>query len=99
MSAETRYAMLLADLGYTSTGVTKEQEAFLTGLLTAAQNDIIAEGAVLDPDSVTDDMFVEGYAAWRYRKRAAGEAEGAMPQFVRKGINRRICQKHMAVTG
>ena len=61
---------------------------FLFALISAAQDRIAKEGAVLQPGSISDGMLVEQYAAYLYRQRR--EPSAGMPRPLRWALNNRI---------
>lgn len=92
MTSAEKLAVLKMDLQL----LTNTQDDYLTFLLSAAEASIQREGIV--PEDTADYNAVQTeYAAWLYRKRAAGTAgaggfapdggETAMPRFLRRQMN------------
>lgn len=83
MTAEDKLRVLKADLQM----LTSANDAYLADLLTLAEGLIIREGITLIPDDAECDMAVVQYAAYLFRRRAAGAADTAMPRFLRYQLN------------
>ena len=83
MTAEDKLRVLKADLQM----LTSANDAYLADLLTLAENLIAREGITLTPDDPECDMAVVQYAAYLFRRRAAGAAETAMPRYLRWQLN------------
>lgn len=83
MTAEDKLRVLKADLQM----LTSANDAYLADLLTLAEGLIIREGITLTPDDPECDMAVVQYAAYLFRRRAAGAADTAMPRFLRYQLN------------
>ena len=82
---ETLLTMLKADLGIRNTTL---YDARFRQLLTAAQADIIAEGAsTLDASDPEDQQLIVMYAAWLWRCR---ESMDGMPRMLRLKLNNRV---------
>ena len=83
MTAEDKLRVLKADLQM----LTSANDAYLADLLTLAENLIIREGITLTPDDPECDMAVVQYAAYLFRRRAAGSGDTVMPRFLRYQLN------------
>lgn len=83
MTAEDKLRVLKADLQM----LTSANDAYLADLLTLAENLIAREGIVLTPGNPECDMAVVQYAAYLFRRRAAGSGDTVMPRFLRYQLN------------
>lgn len=83
MTDAERLALLKIDLQL----MTNAFDGYLTGLLDAAREMILREGAALT-ESAEDEALLRMYAAYLYRKRANDDP--AMPRMLRWALNNRI---------
>ena len=94
MADSTMLTMLKTDLS-----ITAAQTAYntrLEQLLTAAQREIIKEGAsTLDASDPLDMQLIVMYAAWLWRRR--DNMEG-MPRMLRWQLNNRVMAEKAVVT-
>ena len=67
--------------------LTNANDAYLSDLLTMAAQLIQREGITLTEGIMEQDMLVVQYAAYLFRRRAAGSAETVMPRFLRYQLN------------
>jgi len=77
------------------------QLTYLSSLLEMAASAIKREGITLQAENLEDDMLVEMYAAWLYRKRANdGNTSFAvgMPRMLRYQLNNKLITQKMQVT-
>ncbi len=100
MDSETNQLTLLkVDLGLMQPSA--GQITYLNALLEMAASAIKREGVTLQADNLEDDMLVEMYAAWLYRKRANdGNTSFAvgMPRMLRYQLNNKLASQKMKVT-
>ena len=83
MTAEEKLQVLKSDLQL----ITNANDALLSDLLELAARLIIREGITLTEGDIECDMLVVQYAAYLFRRRAAGAADTAMPRFLRYQLN------------
>ena len=83
MTAEDMLRVLKADLQQ----LTDANDGYLSDLLTLARALIAREGITLKEGDIECDMAVVQYAAYLFRRRAAGSAETAMPRYLRWQLN------------
>ena len=94
-----RLTLLKVDLGLMQPNA--NQLTYLNSLLAMAASAIKREGINLLADNLEDDMLVEMYAAWLYRKRANdGNTSFAvgMPRMLRYQLNNKLVSQKMQVT-
>ncbi len=92
MKAEDKLAMLKTDLQLSHS----HHDEYLTALLEASRAAIGREGIILE-DTVEDTMLEIMYAAYLYRKRAAGDSP--MPRLLRYALNNRLLSQKMGGGG
>ena len=81
-------SMLKTDLGITATAYDERLKQFLK----SGDAFITEEGAVLDYDSVQDQMLIVMYAEWLWRRRDNGQG---MPRMLRYALNNRVLSRKM----
>lgn len=62
---ETVLEMLKVDLGITH----NLRDTYFNAQISACQNELAEKGIVLDLDTVSDQMLLADYTAWKYRNR------------------------------
>lgn len=92
---ETQLALLKTDLGLMR--LTDDQKTYMGKLLEMAASAIAREGITLEEGNVEDDMLIEMYAAWLYRKRQQ-TSEPGMPRMLRFQLNNKLASQKMKVT-
>lgn len=83
MTAEEKLQVLKLDLQL----ITNANDALLSDLLELAARLITREGITLTEGDIECDMLVVQYAAYLFRRRAAGAADTAMPRYLRWQLN------------
>lgn len=63
-------------------------DKYLENIVSLAREAISDEGVNLDPESDKDEMLVEMYAAYLYRKRK--DEKAVMPRMLRYMLNNRL---------
>lgn len=83
MTAEEKLQVLKSDLQL----ITNANDALLSDLLELAARLITREGITLTEGDIECDMLVVQYAAYLFRRRAAGQTDTVMPRFLRWQLN------------
>lgn len=81
---------LRMDLGFLQPD--PQRKTFLERLLRLAAGEIQRRGVKLSNGDYDDDGFVASWAAWKYRKRDAGDA---LPPMLREELHSRLVRQSM----